>query len=177
MLRQICCSAATEHFAVRGALRVPLFGLRHGFGRHRRIARERALHITEMALIPDRGCDRPQSDTVLIAVTRIGVLICAEVLPIHLVFSHRMAMVPLWRGVVAQAKVGQDGTPLANAGGTTGLHIGDRTPSSKPCQPLRGTMIINHFGATCAKSLYAYVFAILLSPPLLEAFTGAVVNA
>ena len=46
-----------------------------------------------------------------------------------LTFSHRMDALPLW-GVVEQAGVGKDGTPPIYAGGSTGLHNGDRTRSS-----------------------------------------------
>src|ERR1700719_2117921 len=67
------------------------------------------------------GSDRRDSDR-LADVSRTGVD--------SLTFSHRMDVLPLWWGVVEQAGVGKDGTPPIYAGGSTGLHNGDRTRSS-----------------------------------------------
>ena len=62
---------------------VPIFGGCHGRGGGRWCSCERTLRIIG-ALIADRGCDRPQADSVLIAVARRGLLSCLEVVSIHL---------------------------------------------------------------------------------------------
>ena len=52
--------------------------------RHRRISCGRALHVIGVALIADRSGNRPQTDfSVVIAVTRIGLLMSVEVVSIH----------------------------------------------------------------------------------------------
>ncbi len=55
------------------ALRLAIARLRRGSRGRRQLSGERALHITGVTLVEDRGRDRPQADfTVLIPTNRIG---------------------------------------------------------------------------------------------------------
>jgi hypothetical protein len=64
------------------ALRLAIARLRRGSRGHRRLSGERALHITGVTLVEDRGRDRPQADfTVLIPTNRMG--LCPELVSTH----------------------------------------------------------------------------------------------
>jgi hypothetical protein len=57
----------------RKALRLAIARLRRRSRGHGQLSGERALHITSVALVEDRGRDRPQADfTVLIPTNRMG---------------------------------------------------------------------------------------------------------
>src|SRR5260221_391764 len=59
--------------ATRKALWLAIARLRRGSRGRRQLSGERALHIIGVALVEDRGRDRPQADfTVLIPTNRIG---------------------------------------------------------------------------------------------------------
>jgi hypothetical protein len=77
-------SRLIERPAFGQALRFVIARLCHGSRGYRRFSRGPRLHIMGIALIANRSCDRPQTDcTGLLAVTRIGLLICPELVSTH----------------------------------------------------------------------------------------------